>query len=353
MKRPSARKRDRLRQIEVLIADPDPRISRLVKSVLESFGFRTIHMTTNGAEAIEMLRHRSIDLVITEWPMEPIDGMNFVHYVRHSAELAHRDIPIIMLTGRAESHDVERARDSGVTEFVVKPFTANTLSHRIIQVIDNPRSFVISKHFIGPDRRRREEPDRVKSEHRMSPEELAKHTTRRGNKVIHHIYDQEVVIENPDRSLKQMLGADMTAEDLFDQELMQEAQQAIMTMKDEFTNWVAIDINRLEHAFLALQENPESMAYLKEIISISLTIKSQSGTFGYDFATEVGKLLYQYADDLTQVDATSLTVIRKHIDTLYVIFHKEMQGTGAELGDELLLNLKKLIDKSSKKVSVS
>ncbi len=156
MKRPSSRKRDRLRQIEVLIADPDPRISRLVKSVLESFGFRTIHMTTNGAEAIEILRHRSIDMVITEWPMEPIDGMNFVHYVRHSDDLVHRDIPIIMLTGRAETHDVEKARDSGVTEFVVKPFTANTLSHRIIQVIDNPRSFVISKQFIGPDRRRKE-----------------------------------------------------------------------------------------------------------------------------------------------------------------------------------------------------
>lgn len=351
MKRPSFRKRDRLRQIEVLIADPDPRISRLVKSVLESFGFRNIHVTKNGADAIEILRHRSIDLVITEWPMEPLDGMSFVHFVRHSTDLANRDIPIIMLTGRAETVDVEKARDSGVTEFVVKPFTAATLSNRLIQVIDNPRSFIICKQFIGPDRRRREN-NAVDKDKRMSPEELAKHTTRRGNKLIHHIYDQEVIIENPDRSLKQMLGADLTAEELFDEQVVGEAQEAITHMAHDFSNWVMVDINRLEHAYNALKEEPDNKLYLKEIASIALTVKSQSGTFGYDLATEVGKLLYQYADELAQVNDVHLTVIRKHIDTLYVIFHQQTLGNGAALGDELIVSLKKLIEKSYRGTAV-
>ena len=344
MKLSAQKKRDRLRQIEVLVADPDLRIARLVRYVLENFGFKHIHMVKNGEEAIELLNKKPIDLVITEWPMEPVDGINFVTFVRNSDNIAYRDIPIIMLTGRAEQYDVELARDSGVTEFVVKPFTAKTISHRIAQVIDNPRSFIISQDFVGPDRRRRMIQD-LKSDHRMALEELKKHATRRGNRIHYHIYDQEIIVQNPDRSLKQMLGADITAEAIFDDEIVKEAQDMILNMKDEFVSWVTVDINRLEHAYDALKKNPNDIKQLNEISQVSLTIKSQAGTFEYDFATAVGKLLHDFTEELTEVNDAVLTVIRKHIDTLYVIFSKEIHGQGPEFGKEVLDGLRLLIEK--------
>lgn len=345
MKLTPQKKRDRLRQIEVLVADPDPRISRLVKSVLESFGFRNIHMVKDGTDAIELLKHKPIDLVITEWPMEPVDGINFVRFVREDSNFANRDVPIIMLTGRAEANDVHQARDSGVNEFVVKPFNATTLSNRIIEVIDNPRSFIVSKHFVGPDRRRRAVEDGAADDKRTPMEELKKTAVRKTNRIIYTVNGEEVVVHHPDRTLKQIIGADLTAEQLFEEDVVKQAQDVIMNLKQEFVGWVTIDISRLEHLYDLLTTTPDDENALLELTKLALMIKSQAGTFGYDFATAVGKLLYDFTCELRGVNPVALMVIRKHIDTLYVIFQKEIHGSGPEIGEEVLTGLKMLIDK--------
>ena len=147
----------RLESIHVLVVDDDMRISLLVKNILASLGFKSVHMAKNGSMALKALEEREIDLIITDWQMSPVDGINLVKHLRTSSDSRHRFIPIIMLTGNAERHEVEIARDAGVTEFVVKPFTAKALVDRIILVVENPRSFVMSKSFKGPDRRRRTE----------------------------------------------------------------------------------------------------------------------------------------------------------------------------------------------------
>ena len=349
MKLTGQKKRDRLRQIEVLVADPDPRISRLVRHVLESFGFRNIHMVKNGSEALELLRHKPIDLVITEWPMEPVDGINFVQFVRQDSNLANRDVPIIMLTGKAELSDVHQARDSGVTEYVVKPFNATTLSNRIIQVIDNPRSFIISKNFVGPDRRRRTPTDDTEYTDKRTPiEELRKTAIRKPDRIIYTVDGEQVIVQNPDRTLKQMLGADLTAEQLFDEEVVKHAQEVIMNLKQDFVGWVTIDISRLEHLYQVISTQPDDQKALQELAQLALVIKSQAGTFGYDFATAVGKLLYDFCNAIAAVTPSSLTVIRKHIDTLYVIFEKEISGTGPDIGEEVLSGLRALIEKHQK-----
>ena len=82
--------------------------------------------------------------------------MALVKQLRLGKETPNRGLPIIMLTGKGEIADVQAARDVGITEFVVKPFTVKTLYDRIEHLIDHPRSFVLSTNFVGPDRRRRE-----------------------------------------------------------------------------------------------------------------------------------------------------------------------------------------------------
>jgi CheY-like chemotaxis protein len=148
----------RLSQIGVLIADDDRRISLIVRKVLESLGFNNIYVTRDGTQALQMIRSEKIDMIITDWQMSPMDGISLVKYLRTMDDSPNRFIPIIMLTGNADRNQVEFARDVGVTEFVVKPFSAKTLCDRIVMLIDNPRSFVMSKTFVGPDRRRRSAP---------------------------------------------------------------------------------------------------------------------------------------------------------------------------------------------------
>ena len=145
----------RLSQVGVLIADDDARIAHIVRKVLESLGFAHIYMARDGEHALKILQTEKIDLVITDWQMAPMDGISLVKYLRTTEESPNRIIPIIMLTGNADRIQVEVARDCGVTEFVVKPFSAKTLCDRIVALIENPRSFIMSKGFTGPDRRRR------------------------------------------------------------------------------------------------------------------------------------------------------------------------------------------------------
>lgn len=144
-----------LANVKVLIADDDKRIAFIVRQVLESLGFRDIAIVADGQKALQHLNTDRVDLLITDWKMSPMDGLSLIKYVRTSEDSPNRFLPIIMMTGNAEREHVMLARDAGVTEFVVKPFSARTLCDKIILLIENPRSFIVSKKFVGPDRRRR------------------------------------------------------------------------------------------------------------------------------------------------------------------------------------------------------
>jgi len=144
-----------LKRINVLIADPDDKIRLLVKDVLLQAGFTNVTLANCGEVALEHIRTTDTDLLITDWRMSPVNGIQLIDYLRKDSSSPNPYIPIIMLTGKAELKDVAHARDSGVTEFLVKPFTAKALYERLVMVIENPRSFIISTDYKGPNRRRR------------------------------------------------------------------------------------------------------------------------------------------------------------------------------------------------------
>ena len=140
-------RRIRLSRIRVLVADRDPRTASLVRRVLYNFGFRLTDVARDGQQAIDMLSLAHYDMLITEYDLDYNDGPELVRRIRKWSkdDTISRDMPIIMLTARAELPNVEICRDSGINEFVRKPFNAKTLSQRIIQVIDSPRAFVTSE----------------------------------------------------------------------------------------------------------------------------------------------------------------------------------------------------------------
>ena len=86
--------------------------------------------------------------------MPIFDGLELVQMIRQPGGNANPYIPIIMLTGHSEKHRVMRARDAGITEFLAKPISATALYERILNLIANPRPFIRTKTYFGPDRRR-------------------------------------------------------------------------------------------------------------------------------------------------------------------------------------------------------
>ena len=145
----------RLSRVEVLIVDNDVEIASLVRDVMRYVGFEKIGHVRNAASALKYMRDHNPDLIITDWQRVEGTDYHLVEYIRNHVDSPNPYIPIIMFTGKAEKQDVQLARDHGVTEFLVKPFSPKRLFERLVMVIENPRSFIVSPGYLGPDRRRR------------------------------------------------------------------------------------------------------------------------------------------------------------------------------------------------------
>lgn len=317
--------RRRLSTLKVLVADHDRRTASLVQRILFSFGFRAMDVTTDGQEVISLLRQQSYDLVILEWNLKPISGITLVKAIRAMQSVSgfRRDIPILMLTARADVESVRAARDAGITEFVAKPFSANTISHRIIQIIDNPRAFVETPEFVGPDRRRR--------------------TDALGGSENRRRYAKAPAIP-ANTALKSQLG-DLKASEIFNESAVAQAQAHLMQAENDFLSWAKEDIFRLQHAFAIIQKAPDDAMAKSMLMDAAYAIKSQAGVFGYGLGTEVAALLVNYLATHEQFVPNNLLVMEKHIETMSVIFRQKIKESGQGIAMDMLLSLKKLIEK--------
>lgn len=149
---------ERLSELRVLIVDDNDHMRRLLRSILESLGVRQVRDVENGMIALNDSRLNVPDLIITDMMMSPVDGLEFSRMLREDITHPATHIPVMMVTGHAEKQLVVAARDAGVTEFLAKPVTVDGVEARLRSVIENPRRFIRSDSFVGPDRRRRQLP---------------------------------------------------------------------------------------------------------------------------------------------------------------------------------------------------
>lgn len=141
----------------VLIVEDHAFTRVLIREVLHNLGFAlaNIHEADEGGAALRILGNRKIDLVLCDWQMEPMDGLTFVRTLRNPEKNPNPYLPVVFCTAFAERDVIEQARDAGVNEIMTKPFTAKAIESRIENALSNPRSFVQTADYFGPDRRRR------------------------------------------------------------------------------------------------------------------------------------------------------------------------------------------------------
>jgi len=148
-----------LENLKALIVEDNGHMRALLRALLNSAGIKDVIEAGNGQMAIEMLRERKSDLVLSDLAMKPMDGLELTRYLRNSDNSPNPFVPIIMISGHTEKYRVEAARDAGVTEFLAKPITAHNLFARITEIIERPRAFVRCDSYFGPDRRRHQHDD--------------------------------------------------------------------------------------------------------------------------------------------------------------------------------------------------
>lgn len=124
-----------VRDLRFLVVDDMKYMRATIKSMLRSLGFERIEQANDGVEALRILRSHRIDIVISDWQMEKMDGFELLQKIRADRALANK--PFMMITGESELRFVEMAIEAGVSEFVIKPFDPTTLSTKIKRIILN------------------------------------------------------------------------------------------------------------------------------------------------------------------------------------------------------------------------
>jgi two-component system, chemotaxis family, chemotaxis protein CheY len=141
-------------KLRFLICDDNPHMRRILRTLLHSFGARDVYESEDGATCLEMFVHYVPDIMIIDWVVPIFDGHELTQMIRQPDGPGNSYTPIIMLTAQSDKRHVVMARDAGVTEFLAKPISAKALYQRIVNVVANPRPFIRTKSFFGPDRRR-------------------------------------------------------------------------------------------------------------------------------------------------------------------------------------------------------
>lgn len=143
-------------QLKILIVEDNVHFRTLIHSILQALGISDLEEARDGSEALEILDELTPDLVILDWKMEGMDGVECVRQIR-TLNGVNRFVPIIMVTGYTETSLKKEARDAGVDDFLGKPISPQSLLGRIVSVMDNRRSFYETDGYFGPDRRSKAE----------------------------------------------------------------------------------------------------------------------------------------------------------------------------------------------------
>lgn len=117
----------------ILIVDDYKTMLRIIRNLLKQLGFNNVDEAIDGSSALQKLRQRDYGLVISDWNMEPMTGLQLLKEVRKDSHLSAT--PFIMITAESKTENVVAAKEAGVSNYIVKPFNAATLKTKLTSVI--------------------------------------------------------------------------------------------------------------------------------------------------------------------------------------------------------------------------
>jgi len=115
--------------MRILVVDDSSTMRRIIINTLNKLGHKECHEAGNGREAVERLTTTTVDMVITDWNMPEMTGVEFIRALRSNDTTKH--LPVLMVTTNASQDDIVEAMRAGVNSYVVKPFTPDTIKEKI------------------------------------------------------------------------------------------------------------------------------------------------------------------------------------------------------------------------------
>jgi two-component system chemotaxis response regulator CheY len=121
------------KKLPIMIVDDYSTMLRIMKNLLRQLDFENVEEATDGSMALQKLKSGHFGLVISDWNMQPVTGLELLKQVRADAQLKH--LPFIMVTAESKTENVVAAKQAGVSNYIVKPFTADTLKTKMESVL--------------------------------------------------------------------------------------------------------------------------------------------------------------------------------------------------------------------------
>ena len=134
----------------MLIVDDEPSMRKVTRALLQTIGVRTIFEASDGRGGLEAICSRMPDVVLLDWEMPDINGIEFMRAVRSPENFPLPNVPVIMLTGHNERSLVVEAVNAGVNEYLLKPVSSTAILARFVSILAKPRPMVRRGDYYGP-----------------------------------------------------------------------------------------------------------------------------------------------------------------------------------------------------------
>ncbi|MBK7141018.1 MAG: response regulator [bacterium] len=119
--------------LKIIAVDDSPTMRRIIINTLKRAGYENVIEATDGKDALAKMKVEHVSFVITDWNMPEMDGLAFVTQIRATDEF--KNLPVLMVTTRSVKEDIVEAMKAGVNNYIVKPFTPETLKAKIDQIL--------------------------------------------------------------------------------------------------------------------------------------------------------------------------------------------------------------------------
>ena len=121
------------KNMKILVVDDFATMRKVIKNLLKQIGYKNIAEAEDGMAALRVLKSEKIDFIISDWNMPNMNGLEFLKAVRADSELSN--LPFLMVTAEALKDNIVMAVKAGVSNYIVKPFTAKVLSEKIENIV--------------------------------------------------------------------------------------------------------------------------------------------------------------------------------------------------------------------------
>ncbi len=301
-----------LKNLHVLIVEDISPMRDLTTSVLKTKGIGKVSYAADGEKGFDAFCRLNPDIVLTDWQMPIMNGIDMVKLIRNSPHSPNKMVPVVMMTGYGSPAKISAARNYGVTEFLVKPFSARDLSKRIMHVITHPRDFIITEQYAGPDRRRKEDALFAGKNSRTNPNGFKQRIK------ANHILQAKVG-----------LG-------IVDEATIAKAQSVIDKNTFNFTPIAMMFLSQLHDGLeIAKHEQTTNRRSIERLINPVMQIKANARIFKYDLLGNLAGIMLDFLEKLNVLDKDVIEIVEAHEKTLSHIVSTEMRGAGGQIGTSL------------------